>query len=557
MAVFECKMCGGALDVTPGVKIVKCSYCDSSQTVAADDDEKKVNLFNRANALRIRCEFDKAEALYESILADFPTEAEAYWGICLCRYGIEYVDDPRTGMKIPTCHRTSFKSIYDDECYLKTLENSDASSRQFYCAEAHTIDELQRGILKVVNSVEPYDVFICYKETGADGQRTKDSVMAEDMYEALTDKGYKVFFSRITLEDKLGREYEPYIFAALNSAKVMLAVGTKPEHFEAVWVKNEWGRYLDLMRTDRGKTLIPCYCDMTPYQMPSEFRNLQGQDMGRIGFIQDLVRGIGKIVGTGAYAAKVSLSKAFPQQSGGYSQTYAAANAFEATLSQHNGPSLIERVSAIGTNNPNDTWPAGNMSSTFDISQFSVVMFQIFLRQPLGYNGQARLGYAVFDNNGNILDSDESVFVVQSEYDKFAQGITLRRADGSRVQTGQYRAVFWVNDSQAMVFNFTVTESGMSYSTSYSSSSYIPTGDYAPVNTHTKSKALALVLSIIFGNFGVYCFYLGYKKRGIAHILLNFIPGFGSAASWIWSIVDFIRIATGKLDKDADGNPIQ
>ena len=47
-----------------------------------------------------------------------------------------------------------------------------------------------------------------------------DSVIAQDVYDALTEKGYRVFFSRITLEDKLGTEYEPYIFAALNSAKV-------------------------------------------------------------------------------------------------------------------------------------------------------------------------------------------------------------------------------------------------------------------------------------------------------------------------------------------------
>ena len=121
MAVFQCKACGGNLDLTQGMRVVQCSYCDTMQTVAADDDEKIINLFNRANALRINSEFDKAEALYESIVADFPEEAEAYWGICLCRYGIEYVDDPRTGTKIPTCHRTSFKSIYDDESYLRAL----------------------------------------------------------------------------------------------------------------------------------------------------------------------------------------------------------------------------------------------------------------------------------------------------------------------------------------------------------------------------------------------------------------------------------------------------
>ncbi len=53
-----------------------------------------------------------------------------------------------------------------------------------------------------------YDIFICYKETDDLGERTIDSVIAQDVYSALTDKGYKVFFSRISLEDKLGQEYE-------------------------------------------------------------------------------------------------------------------------------------------------------------------------------------------------------------------------------------------------------------------------------------------------------------------------------------------------------------
>ena len=68
-----------------------------------------------------------------------------------------------------------------------------------------------------------------------------------------------MFFSRITLEDKLGQQYEPYIFAALNSAKVMLVIGSKREYFDAVWVKNEWSRFLALMKKDRSKLLIPCY----------------------------------------------------------------------------------------------------------------------------------------------------------------------------------------------------------------------------------------------------------------------------------------------------------
>ena len=112
----------------------------------------------------------------------------------------------------------------------------------------------------------------------------------------MTDKGYRVFFSRISLEDKIGQMYEPYIFAALNSAKVMLAFGTKYEYFHSVWVKNEWSRFLKLMAKDKSKALVPCYKDLDPYDMPDEFKALQAQDMGKVGAIQDLVRGIEKLI---------------------------------------------------------------------------------------------------------------------------------------------------------------------------------------------------------------------------------------------------------------------
>ena len=77
-----------------------------------------------------------------------------------------------------------------------------------------------------------------------------------------------MFFSRITLEDKIGTAYEPYIFSALNSAKVMVVLGTRAEYFQAAWVKNEWSRYLALIRNGEKKMLIPAYRDMDPYDLP-------------------------------------------------------------------------------------------------------------------------------------------------------------------------------------------------------------------------------------------------------------------------------------------------
>ena len=303
MSVIKCKMCGGDLELIEGSSVAVCEYCGSQQTVPAADNEKKLTLFARANRLRLACEFDKAAGVYESIVADFPEEAEAYWGLVLCRYGIEYVDDPATGKKIPTCHRSSFDSVMEDSDFEQALENADAVARRVYRDEAKVIEELRRGIVEVSGKEPPYDIFICYKETAEDGERTVDSVIAQDVYDALTEKGYRVFFSRISLEDKLGTEYEPYIFAALHSAKIMLAFGTDYEYYNAVWVKNEWSRYLQLMTKDKSKHLIPCYKGIDAYDMPKEFAKLQAQDMGKVGAMQDLLRGVDKIMSGNSSAA--------------------------------------------------------------------------------------------------------------------------------------------------------------------------------------------------------------------------------------------------------------
>ena len=296
MAIFKCKMCGGDLDVQEGLTTCECEYCGTKQTIPTLDDEKKISLFARANKLRFACEFDKAAGVYEGIVEDFPEEAEGYWGLILCKYGIEYVDDPVTDKKIPTCHRSSFDSLMDDSDFEMVMENADVISRKLYREEAKAIEELRKSIVQVSSAEEPYDIFICYKETDENGDRTIDSEIAQDVYTALTEKGYRVFFARITLEDKLGQEYEPYIFAALNSAKVMLAFGTDYEYYNAVWVKNEWSRFLKLISKGEKKTLIPCYKNIDAYDMPKEFAKLQAQDMGKVGAIQDLVRGIEKLI---------------------------------------------------------------------------------------------------------------------------------------------------------------------------------------------------------------------------------------------------------------------
>lgn len=304
MSIFKCKMCGGELQINPGESVAVCEYCGTTQTLPKLDDDRRANLYDRANHFRRNKDFDKAAGIYEQILNEDKTDAEAYWSLVLCRYGIEYVEDPATHKRVPTVNRAQYTSIFDDEDYKAAIQYADAAQRVVYEAEAKVINEIQKGILEISQKEELFDVFICYKETDANGRRTPDSVLATDLYHQLTQEGFKVFFSRITLEDKLGTAYEPYIFAALNSAKVMVVLGTKPEYFNAVWVKNEWSRYLALIRGGAKKVLIPAYRDMDPYDLPEEFSHLQAQDMSKLGFMQDLIRGIKKLTEVDKPAAK-------------------------------------------------------------------------------------------------------------------------------------------------------------------------------------------------------------------------------------------------------------
>lgn len=296
MANLECEKCGGTLRIAVDKKSGVCEYCGSKKFFSGMDDEKRVAAFNRGNHFRHIAEFDKALMVYERVVQEDENDAEAHWCCALCRFGIEYIKDPKSGEWMPTCHRASFDSFMEDVDVQAAIQHSSGAARRQYEQEAAKIAEVQKGILAVSQNEEPFDVFICYKETEENGTRTRDSVLAQEIYYQLTDQGRRVFFAPITLAEKAGREYEPYIFAALNSAKVMVVVGTTAAHLNAVWVKNEWSRYMALMKRDHSRLLIPCYRDMDPYDMPEQLSVLQSYDMSRIGFMQDLTRGIAKVL---------------------------------------------------------------------------------------------------------------------------------------------------------------------------------------------------------------------------------------------------------------------
>ena len=159
MSIFKCKMCGGTLEIN-NETVAVCEYCGTKQTLPRLDDDRKMNLYDRANHFRRNNEFDKAMSIYEQILSEDNTDAEAYWSLVLCRYGIEYVEDPASHKRIPTVNRAQFTSIFADADYKSALEYADDYQKEVYEEEANAIDEIQKGILAISQKEDPFDVFI-------------------------------------------------------------------------------------------------------------------------------------------------------------------------------------------------------------------------------------------------------------------------------------------------------------------------------------------------------------------------------------------------------------
>ena len=294
--VYKCKICGGQTTVDTKSGIAICDYCGTKQVLPLFTEDSARLLYDRGNNYLLHNEYDKAEGVFNQLLTITPNDPELYWDLVLCKYGVTYVCDPQTGKYIPTCNRTHYTPIFSDDNYRKAIELSSGEKLALYKADAETIDRIQKGILAVSKKEKPFDIFISYKETDASGNRTEDSVAAQRLYEKLTEAGYKVFFSRITLEDKIGTEYEPYIYAALYSSKVMLTICSSKENIEAVWVKNEWSRFLGFRQNDSSKTLLPLYFDMDKTELPEEFALLSSYDMTVDGFEEELLRGIKKLI---------------------------------------------------------------------------------------------------------------------------------------------------------------------------------------------------------------------------------------------------------------------
>ncbi|MBR6950814.1 MAG: hypothetical protein IKH56_03670 [Oscillospiraceae bacterium] len=70
MSIFKCKMCGGTIEFEQGATVGICDSCGTKQTLPRLDDERRANLYDRANHFRRNNEFDRHTSIQLAQMAN-------------------------------------------------------------------------------------------------------------------------------------------------------------------------------------------------------------------------------------------------------------------------------------------------------------------------------------------------------------------------------------------------------------------------------------------------------------------------------------------------------
>lgn len=125
-----------------------------------------------------------------------------------------------------------------------------------------------------------YEVFISYKCSDENGNKTPDFAMAEELYNTLTNMGYNTFFSSNTLEQLGSSRFKADIDAALDTARVMIVVLSKAEYAQSHWVQYEWDSFYNdyLSGVREEANLFTLTSDVNICELPRTLRNVQNFD---------------------------------------------------------------------------------------------------------------------------------------------------------------------------------------------------------------------------------------------------------------------------------------
>ena len=265
-----CEVCNAPIDVDKhrtSENTVTCYHCEAKYVVPKDRGSE-IRLEIALENMRQR-RFDEAAETFREVARQDKTEPMAYFGMALAEFGVQYIPDKEESadkeiidVLRPICHKLPDKSILKDANYLKALEFGGKEQREIFQKEAGDIDYIHKQFRRFQDENLIFDCFICVKVTEPDNpkKKTQDSICAGELYELLKNEDLNPFYSE-KVRMKEGTDYEAMILYALYSARCMLIVCFDSYYLKTPWVKNEYVRYVSMLKAGQkdGESLAFVY----------------------------------------------------------------------------------------------------------------------------------------------------------------------------------------------------------------------------------------------------------------------------------------------------------
>lgn len=124
--------------------------------------------------------------------------------------------------------------------------------------------------------MEQFDIFISFKNTGENGLQTEDAALAEQVYKEFCARGISTFYSNITLL-RLGESvYKRSIDKALDTAKILIVIGTDLAYIKSRWIRYEWESFhTDVLDGVKDGEIITFTKNINPRSLPRALRSYQ------------------------------------------------------------------------------------------------------------------------------------------------------------------------------------------------------------------------------------------------------------------------------------------
>ena len=248
--VLKCKNCGASINLSGAVDgVVQCEYCHSIFTVPKKEIDPSALSFLRMGEHNLdTCKFDDAYTAYKKAAELDSNEPEAYFGMALAEFKVQYLKDTVKNRLQPICHGFKDKVFTENKNYKNALKCASPKQREEYEKKAKEIDYIRGEFLKLKQSGLDYDCFICTKVTREGStDHTEDSHIAGKLFRELKNAGYAPFYSEEEVRNRTGADYEALILYALYCSKSMIVVCCNEEYLNTPWVKNEYTRYLSFL----------------------------------------------------------------------------------------------------------------------------------------------------------------------------------------------------------------------------------------------------------------------------------------------------------------------